>query len=103
MTRYTPRSLYCMTLSNPLRRRAIDLLEWRWFDRLILLTIALNCGFMASDDPLNLDPASPHMVLLTNMGILFQVRPAPALHARCPTRENALCTALCARNAGSCI
>lgn len=72
MTRYTPRSLYCMTLSNPLRRRAIDLLEWRWFDRLILLTIALNCGFMASDDPLNLDPASPHMVLLTNMGILFQ-------------------------------
>lgn len=37
------RSLYYLTLQNPLRRLCIDIVEWKPFEWLILVTICLNC------------------------------------------------------------
>ncbi|XP_021514163.1 voltage-dependent L-type calcium channel subunit alpha-1F isoform X3 [Meriones unguiculatus] len=39
----SPRALFCLTLSNPLRRSCISIVEWKPFDILILLTIFANC------------------------------------------------------------
>lgn len=36
-------SLRCLTLQNPIRRLCINIVEWKPFDWLILLTIILNC------------------------------------------------------------
>ncbi|KAH0510777.1 Voltage-dependent L-type calcium channel subunit alpha-1F [Microtus ochrogaster] len=39
----SPRALFCLTLTNPLRRSCISIVEWKPFDILILLTIFANC------------------------------------------------------------
>jgi len=70
---YTPRSLYLMTLTNPFRRRCIDLMEWKWFDRFILFVIAFNVVIMAWDDPQNHDPSSDNKVLASVFGYVFQL------------------------------
>ena len=38
-----PRALFCLTLKNPIRRMCINIVEWKPFDWLILITICLNC------------------------------------------------------------
>lgn len=38
-----PIALYYLTLQNPIRRLCINIVEWKPFDWLILLTIILNC------------------------------------------------------------
>jgi len=48
---YTPMALGLLELNNPVRRRAIDIIESKWFERMIHLTIAANCVQMAIDDP----------------------------------------------------
>ncbi|CAG2163960.1 unnamed protein product [Oppiella nova] len=37
------RALYCLTLKNPIRKLCIDIVEWKPFEWLILVTICLNC------------------------------------------------------------
>uniref|UniRef100_S4R182 Voltage-dependent L-type calcium channel subunit alpha n=1 Tax=Mus musculus TaxID=10090 RepID=S4R182_MOUSE len=39
----SPRALFCLTLTNPIRRSCISIVEWKPFDILILLTIFANC------------------------------------------------------------
>ena len=36
---YSGDALGCLTLSNPLRARAIAFVEWPWFDRAVLMAI----------------------------------------------------------------
>jgi hypothetical protein len=72
-SKYNPRSLGFMSTTNPLRWRCIFFMEWKWFDRFILATIAANCAFMASDDPIITDANDPHVQLLRDMSIFFQV------------------------------
>ncbi|XP_073397527.1 voltage-dependent L-type calcium channel subunit alpha-1F [Dendrobates tinctorius] len=39
----SPRALFCLYLSNPIRRASISIVEWKPFDILILMTIFANC------------------------------------------------------------
>ena len=49
---YEGRAFLLLRVTNPVRRRAIDLVEWKWFDRAVLLLIVVSCVFMATEDPL---------------------------------------------------
>ncbi|XP_064216292.1 voltage-dependent L-type calcium channel subunit alpha-1S isoform X2 [Aotus nancymaae] len=42
-----PRALFCLTLQNPLRKACIDIVEWKPFETIILLTIFANCVALA--------------------------------------------------------
>ncbi|XP_029463873.1 voltage-dependent L-type calcium channel subunit alpha-1F [Rhinatrema bivittatum] len=39
----SPQALFCLSLSNPIRRACISIVEWKPFDILILITIFANC------------------------------------------------------------
>jgi voltage-dependent calcium channel L type alpha-1D len=45
------RALFCMNLKNPLRKLCIDIVEWKPFEYLILLTIFANCVALAVYTP----------------------------------------------------
>jgi len=68
---YTPKSFGYLSIDNPIRRRAIDLIELKWFDRFILLTIAANCFQMAADDPREKDPTSSQKQLSATLEVVF--------------------------------
>jgi hypothetical protein len=38
-----PRALFCLTLTNPVRKLFIDIVEWKAFEYFILVTIFANC------------------------------------------------------------
>ena len=40
---YGSYSLYLFPVSHPVRRFAIQAIEWKWFDRIVLLLIVINC------------------------------------------------------------
>ena len=44
-----PRSLFVLSLSNPLRMGAVMLVKSRYFDRFILMLIIVNCMFLTMD------------------------------------------------------
>ena len=46
----------CFVVPLPLRRICLRLIQWRWFDIIILFVIILNCFAMAFDSPL--EPSS---------------------------------------------
>ena len=50
---YAGRSLWGMLPAHEPRRSAIRLIELRWFDMVILLTIGANCATMAWESPLD--------------------------------------------------
>ncbi|XP_055714619.1 muscle calcium channel subunit alpha-1-like [Phlebotomus papatasi] len=45
------RALFCLTLKNPIRKVCIDVVEWKPFEYLILLTIFANCVALAVYTP----------------------------------------------------
>ncbi|XP_049844102.1 muscle calcium channel subunit alpha-1-like isoform X6 [Schistocerca gregaria] len=45
------RALFCLTLTNPIRKLCIDVVEWKPFEYLILLTIFANCVALAVYTP----------------------------------------------------
>lgn len=45
------RALFCLSLKNPLRKMCIDIVEWKPFEYLILLTIFANCVALAVYTP----------------------------------------------------
>jgi hypothetical protein len=52
------RSLFILGMRNPVRRAAIAVVEWVYFDVFIFSVIALNVIFMAVDDPVNPAPSA---------------------------------------------
>jgi hypothetical protein len=48
---YADVSLFCCTVTNPIRQRVISIVLNPWFDRFILMVIIANCIFLALDDP----------------------------------------------------
>lgn len=52
------RSLFILGMRNPVRRAAIAVVEWVYFDVFIFSVIALNVIFMAIDDPVNPAPSA---------------------------------------------
>lgn len=45
------RALFCLSLKNPIRKLCIDIVEWKPFEYLILLTIFANCVALAVYTP----------------------------------------------------
>ncbi|XP_076393898.1 ca[2+]-channel protein alpha[[1]] subunit D isoform X10 [Megachile rotundata] len=45
------RALFCLTLKNPVRKMCIDVVEWKPFEWLILMTIFANCVALAVYTP----------------------------------------------------
>lgn len=45
------RALFCLGLKNPIRKLCIDIVEWKPFEYLILLTIFANCVALAVFTP----------------------------------------------------
>lgn len=46
-----PRAIYCFGLKNPIRRKCLQIVEWKPFEFLILLTIMGNCVALAVYTP----------------------------------------------------
>ena len=46
-----PRSIYCFSVKNPLRKKCIEFVEWKPFEFLILFTILGNCVALAVYTP----------------------------------------------------
>ena len=46
-----PRAIYCFSLKNPIRKKFLDIVEWKPFEFLILLTIMGNCVALAVYTP----------------------------------------------------
>ncbi|XP_053481048.1 calcium channel, voltage-dependent, L type, alpha 1F subunit [Ictalurus furcatus] len=46
-----PRALFCLKLSNPIRRAALSIVEWKPFDIFILLAIFANCVALGVSKP----------------------------------------------------
>ena len=80
-TKYNHRSLFLLTLKNPARRFLIASIEWKWWDRTVLLLILLNTlqlGFIYN--PFDVDalrPDSSVRDLWANVGMVRWIPPPP--------------------------
>ena len=68
---YMPRTLGFFELHNPVRRRAIDIIENKWFERFIQLTILANCIQMAIEEPRDTDPNSGAKEIMFALSTVF--------------------------------
>ena len=55
---YEGRSFFCLGPTNPLRLLVIGLVEWPWFERVVLAAIVVNCVMLGFDGPPSV-PDSP--------------------------------------------
>ena len=55
---YEGRSFFCLGPTNPLRLLVIGLVEWPWFERMVLAAIVTNCIMLGFDGPPSV-PDSP--------------------------------------------
>ena len=72
--KYNARSLMLFTLDNRARRAAIASIEWRWWDRGVLVLIFLNTVQLALFDPFDipaLQPHSPQRDAMRTVGVVF--------------------------------
>ncbi|VDN01667.1 unnamed protein product [Thelazia callipaeda] len=65
------RSLLCLTLSNPLRKACITVVEWRPFEWLILLMICANCIALAVYQPYPAQDSDTKNTILEQIEYLF--------------------------------
>ena len=68
-----PRSLFCLSLSNPFRRQCIRIADSRSFDNFILLTIFANCAALGCYKPLGGEDNSKTNETLEQIEMLFLV------------------------------
>lgn len=55
---FQPRSLCCLSLNNPIRKFCIRLAQNKWFDRVVVFVIILNCLVLSLMDPLDTEGTS---------------------------------------------
>lgn len=67
------RSLYCLTLKNPIRRLCIAIVEWKPFEYMILLTIMANCVALAVYTPYPNGDSNSTNLGLESIEIVFLV------------------------------
>ncbi|XP_050528815.1 muscle calcium channel subunit alpha-1-like isoform X2 [Daktulosphaira vitifoliae] len=67
------RALCCLTLKNPLRKLCIDVIEWKPFEYLILLTIFANCVALAVYTPYPCNDSNTVNGYLENIERVFLV------------------------------
>ncbi|KAK6640591.1 Voltage-dependent calcium channel type D subunit alpha-1 [Polyplax serrata] len=67
------RSLFCLTLKNPIRRLCIAVVEWKPFEYMILLTIMANCVALAIYTPYPNGDSNSTNLNLEQVEIVFLV------------------------------
>ena len=67
------RALFCMNLKNPLRKICIDIVEWKPFEYLILLTIFANCVALAVYTPYPNSDSNQTNAYLEKIEYIFMV------------------------------
>uniref|UniRef100_A0A1B6BZP2 Voltage-dependent L-type calcium channel subunit alpha n=1 Tax=Clastoptera arizonana TaxID=38151 RepID=A0A1B6BZP2_9HEMI len=67
------RALFCLTLKNPLRKLCIDVVEWKPFEYLILLTIFANCVALAVYTPYPNSDSNNTNAILEKIEYIFLV------------------------------
>ena len=67
------RALFCLSVSNPIRRACIALVEWKPFDLFILANIFATCGVLALMNPDPAGDSSGINVKLNNAEIFFMI------------------------------
>ncbi|KAG5668929.1 hypothetical protein PVAND_016838 [Polypedilum vanderplanki] len=65
------RALFCLTLKNPIRKLCIDIVEWKPFEYLILLTIFANCIALAVFTPYPNNDSNQTNSYLERIEIIF--------------------------------
>jgi hypothetical protein len=68
-----PSALFCLSLKNPLRKLCIDIVEWKPFEYLILLTIFANCIALAVFTPYPNNDSNLTNSYLERIEIIFLV------------------------------
>lgn len=67
------RALFCLSLKNPLRKLCIDIVEWKPFEYLILLTIFANCVALAVYTPFPNSDSNQTNAYLEKIEYIFMV------------------------------
>lgn len=67
------RSMFCLTLKNPLRKLCIRIVEWKAFEALILVTIFANCVALAVYTPYPESDTNEINMALENVEYVFLV------------------------------
>nr|XP_023019052.1 muscle calcium channel subunit alpha-1-like [Leptinotarsa decemlineata] len=67
------RALFCLYLKNPIRKLCIDVVEWKPFEWLILLTIFANCVALAVFTPFPCSDSNMTNTYLEKIEYLFLV------------------------------
>ncbi|XP_073541121.1 voltage-dependent L-type calcium channel subunit alpha-1S [Phyllobates terribilis] len=65
------RSLFCLSLQNPFRKSCINIVEWKPFEIIILLTIFANCVALAIFLPMPEDDTNSTNVVLEKVEYIF--------------------------------
>uniref|UniRef100_A0A8C1LA84 Voltage-dependent L-type calcium channel subunit alpha n=1 Tax=Cyprinus carpio TaxID=7962 RepID=A0A8C1LA84_CYPCA len=68
-----PRALLCLTLKNPIRRACINIVEWKPFEIIILMTIFANCVALAVYIPFPEDDSNATNSNLERVEYLFLI------------------------------
>ncbi|XP_069811766.1 voltage-dependent L-type calcium channel subunit alpha-1S-like, partial [Dendropsophus ebraccatus] len=66
-----PRSLFCLGLQNPFRKRCINIVEWKPFEVIILLTIFANCVALAIYLPMPEEDTNATNAILEKVEYIF--------------------------------
>ena len=70
---YSSRSFFLLSTDHPLRRTFIDVIEWPWFDRAVLMLICLNCAFLAVQGPPGYEEAPFRDATAGSIEMFFQI------------------------------
>ncbi|KAM8976679.1 voltage-dependent L-type calcium channel subunit alpha-1S [Pelodytes ibericus] len=66
-----PRALFCLGLQNPFRKSCINIVEWKPFEIIILLTIFANCMALAVYLPMPEDDTNSSNAVLEKVEYIF--------------------------------
>ena len=68
-----PRSIFCFGLKNPIRKKCLQIVEWKPFEFLILLTIMGNCVALAVYTPFPAEDTNEmNLILVSTFFIVFK-------------------------------
>ena len=62
-----PRSIFCFSVKNPIRKKCLEIVEWKPFEFLILLTIMGNCVALAVYTPFPAEDTNEMNLILVSM------------------------------------
>eukprot|EP00291_Cryptomonas_curvata_P015392 CAMPEP_0172151160 /NCGR_PEP_ID=MMETSP1050-20130122/65_1 /TAXON_ID=233186 /ORGANISM="Cryptomonas curvata, Strain CCAP979/52" /LENGTH=445 /DNA_ID=CAMNT_0012819215 /DNA_START=59 /DNA_END=1393 /DNA_ORIENTATION=- len=71
--KYEARSLFCLTLQNPIRQGLIFAIENPWWDRIVLVIILINTVSLIARDPYDVEQFQPESKLRTAWEILSTI------------------------------